>query len=233
MAKKERMKTGIPGFDVIIQGGFIPNSVNLINGGPGTGKSIFCMQFLWNGLKKGESCVYISFDASINKLQGDAMALGWDFSDYEKSKKVEFVRLDPYTSPDILVDVRKILEKNKPDRVVIDSLSVIAMSLKDPYLVRKMLYSLLEILENTDTTTLATSEIHSSPDVSDERSPKKEGVEEFVVDAIITCYNAGLGGKSDRAIRIVKMRRTDHVKGPVPMEITGKGVRVLDKDSVF
>jgi KaiC/GvpD/RAD55 family RecA-like ATPase len=46
----EKVPTGIPGFDQLVQGGFNKRSVNLIAGGPGCGKTIFCLQFLWEGI---------------------------------------------------------------------------------------------------------------------------------------------------------------------------------------
>jgi KaiC/GvpD/RAD55 family RecA-like ATPase len=58
----ERVKTGIPGFDEILNGGIPKRNVILLSGGPGTGKSIFSMQFLWNGLQMGEPGIYVALE---------------------------------------------------------------------------------------------------------------------------------------------------------------------------
>ena len=52
-------------------------------------------------------------------------------------------------------------------------------------------------------------------------------VEEFLCDSVIVLYYAGIGGASDRAIRVIKMRRTNHKRGPVPMEIGKSGLKIL------
>ena len=57
-----RISTGIPGLDPLIEGGFLENSVNLVTGETGTGKTIFCAQFLWDGLQKGDSGLYITLE---------------------------------------------------------------------------------------------------------------------------------------------------------------------------
>lgn len=58
----ERVNSGIPGLDKLIDGGFVKNSVNLISGSTGTGETIFGLQFIWHGLKIGENGVYISLE---------------------------------------------------------------------------------------------------------------------------------------------------------------------------
>ena len=58
----ERITTGIQNLDQTIEGGFKKGSINLVEGGPGSGKSIFGMQYLVNGIKKGENGVYITFE---------------------------------------------------------------------------------------------------------------------------------------------------------------------------
>ena len=68
----KRIKTGVPGFDKLIEGGLIQNSVNLLSGGTGTGKTIFCLQFLYSGAKESnEKGIYISFEESSEDLKSD------------------------------------------------------------------------------------------------------------------------------------------------------------------
>jgi len=62
---------------------------------------------------------------------------------------------------------------------------------------------------------------------SDVSKISRFGVEEFLCDSVIVLHSAGLGGDADRAVRIVKMRRTNHTKGPIPMEIGKGGIAVL------
>ena len=83
----KRISTGISGLDPLIQGGFKRNSVNLVAGGAGTGKSIFAMQFIIEGLKKNEPGIYITFEEKKEKVYEDMLEFGWDLEKYEKSEK--------------------------------------------------------------------------------------------------------------------------------------------------
>ena len=99
----DRCPTGIAGFDKLCQGGFVRNSYNFIVGGPGSGKSTFLLQFLWNGVTKfGENGLYCSFEPDIVETVNDGMAYGWDFSKLSSEGKIKFMRFSPQTSIDEL-----------------------------------------------------------------------------------------------------------------------------------
>ena len=92
----ERVKTGIPGFDNLIQGG-IPRGFNvLLLGQPGAGKTIFGLQYLVNGAMAGENGIYVSLDSSNEMVKSQGRMFGWDVDGLEKSGKINFlkVRLD-------------------------------------------------------------------------------------------------------------------------------------------
>ena len=83
-----RVQVGIPGFDALCSGGLIKNSVNLLSGGAGTGKSVFALQFLYNGITQfGEKGLYISFEEDLDDLREDAKVFGMDFYQLEEEKK--------------------------------------------------------------------------------------------------------------------------------------------------
>ena len=235
----DRVPTGIPGFDKLIGGGFIKESTNLIAGGTGSGKSIFCLQFLFNGISKfNEPGLYISFEEPIESLKEDANMFGWDFDKFERNKKITFLYLTPYTTTDLQSLLAEEIPKSKAKRVVIDSISVFAMALNDLYRIRKQIYFLANSLEKIGATSLLTSEIvgEAPLDISSasrDGTFSRYGVEEFIADSVVTLHNAGLGGSGDRAVRILKMRRTDHVKGPVPFEIGNQGIKVFQKERSY
>ena len=70
----ERLSTGIAGVNKITQGGFIKSSVNLVVGGPGSGKTIFATQFLMEGLQNNEGCLYITFEERKKKFYDGMLA---------------------------------------------------------------------------------------------------------------------------------------------------------------
>lgn len=227
-----RIKSGIQGFDNLCQGGFIKDSITLVSGVAGSGKSIFAMQFLHYGIQSGEKGLYISFEENLDDLKKDALVFGWDFDRLEREKKCRFAYIFPYElnnfQPLLISEVTRLGAK----RVVIDSTSAFGMSLENEYEVRKQLFSLTMQLKKLECTTILTSEV---VEASLEGTGKlsRFGVEEFVADSVIVLHYGGLGGDSDRALQIVKMRRTDHVKGPVPMKITEKGISVSGKGKFY
>ena len=223
-----RTKTGIPGFDQVIQGGLIKNSVNLLSGGTGTGKTIFCLQFLFNGAKEfNEKGVYLSFEESVEDLKSDAAELGLNFDAVANKVKIIHIPLHNITSVSSLLKGE--ISEFKPKRIVIDSLSAIAMPMEDDFERRKEINIIKEALKNMDCTSILISEAPSEGGMGTESIGQfsRFGIEEFMCDSLIVLYYAGIGGESDRAIRVVKMRRTNHLRGPIPMEIGKLGVTVL------
>ena len=120
----ERVKTGIPGFDNLIQGG-IPRGFNvLLLGQPGAGKTIFGLQYLVNGAEQGENGIYVSLDSSNEMVKSQGRMFGWDVDGLEKSGKINFlkVRLD---KPKIYIFdmLRDAIKKSNAKRLVFDSLA--------------------------------------------------------------------------------------------------------------
>ncbi len=224
--QEARVPTGIPGFDALCEGGLLGGSVNLVAGGPGTGKTAFVSQFLYNGATEyDEKGIYISFEEDLDNLKKDMKDFGWDFETLEQQGKIQFVYFGPYETTDIQARIIREISKTNAKRVVIDSISVFAMALKSDYDIRKEIYNLASLLKRLNCTALLVSEIVGDL-AENSNTMSRYGVEEFVADSVITLHYSGLGGKGDRALRIVKMRRTNHKKGIVSMDITGKGVVV-------
>jgi KaiC/GvpD/RAD55 family RecA-like ATPase len=87
VGKLERVKTGIKGLDELLLGGFPKESITLISGPPGSGKSIFCYQFIAKGIEEGDKCLYLTLDKKIEGLLVQAAELGITFdSAIEKGK---------------------------------------------------------------------------------------------------------------------------------------------------
>ncbi len=73
----ERSRTGIAGLDDILNGGFIPNRLYLIEGNPGAGKTTLALQFLFEGVKREEKCLYITLSETTEELEAGAQSHGW------------------------------------------------------------------------------------------------------------------------------------------------------------
>jgi len=200
-----------------------------VTGGIGTGKTLFSLQFAVNQIKAGENVLYISFDENSRRLTADAAAMGWDLDAYQKQGKMQIVTIEPISNPDFYSQISKTITQYGISIVVVDSVSEMALAFQDNiYRLRRELYVLSDLLHKHDCTTLITAEVpgEASLDAMGGGTLTRDGITEFVVDTVITLHNAGIGGEGDRAIRVLKMRRTQHVREPIGMKITNKGLVV-------
>lgn len=219
----ERVETGIPGFDKLIEGGLVKGSTNLIAGNSGTGKTLFCMQYLWNGLQKGENGVYITLEQKPEDIVADVSRFGWDFSKYTGK-----FRLESLIASDITTVTKRIVENIRAvnaKRFVLDSLTIATMGWKErpeeSFQLRGKAFDMLNTLKSLGVTSLIISEVPRSA----KEEISKFGFEEFVVDSVVLLNYMTVGGAS-RNLQILKMRRTDHGKKIYPFEITERGVMV-------
>jgi KaiC/GvpD/RAD55 family RecA-like ATPase len=219
MAMK-RVSTGIDGLDGLIEGGFVQGSVNMVTGSTGTGKTIFGTQFMWCGLQKGETCVYITMEEDPIDIKEDVASFGWDFAKYEKRGLCRVIYHDPAQVNNLSSVMTEEISKLKANRLVIDSTSIMGLNIEKPSQVRRRLFGVVSALKNHDgCTALVLTEVPE-----DSKALSRWGVEEFVVDGVIVLNYLGIGEEFNRSMMIRKMRRTNHGKDIYPFEITSQGI---------
>lgn len=121
----ERVKTGIQGFDSLVEGG-IPKGANLLLvGSPGTGKTIFGLQYLYTGTQNDERGLYITLDSRAEEIRDQGMQFGWDIKKLEDEKKIIFLEipLNRQSRINIFKLIEDTIKKEGITRVVFDSLS--------------------------------------------------------------------------------------------------------------
>jgi len=217
----ERIPSGIPGLDKLIEGGLVKGSTVLVSGAAGTGKTIFCTQFLMEGLKHGETCMFITLEERPDDIINDVKRFGWNLQKYADDKKLYLEFQDPFQITDITSPLLDKIQQHKVQRVAIDSTAVFELYYKDPSDIRKQLFKLLTGLKNIGVTSIITSELPE-----EYKTLGKFGVEEFVVDGVIVLHYLGIGESAYSSLQIRKMRRTKHEKDVFPMEITEEGIVV-------
>ncbi|RLJ04726.1 MAG: hypothetical protein DRP18_04340 [Candidatus Aenigmatarchaeota archaeon] len=248
----KRVKTGIEGFDKLVQGGFPEGSCVLLAGTPGTGKTIFSLEYLYNGaLKFKEKGLYISVGQPVDSLIEQAKLFGWDIEKLINNGMLEIIyistkELDQNISQ-FIVDK---IQQNNIKRAVIDSISVLAtnapvykslneISVVDilehrsffspPILgdsiIKKFIYTFIENLRTADScTTILISEASEKGEFI-----CRDTVSEFACDGIIIMGLMSIGNENYRSIQIRKMRLTDQGKDIYPLEITKNGIVVKTK----
>ena len=216
-----RRTSGIPGLDKLMEGGLVEKDVYLITGTTGTGKTLFCSQFLWDGLQKGEKGIFFSLEELPQDVLHDGEIFGWDFKKYIDKGDFIIKYEDPFEITDITTVVKESVKKFGAKRVVFDSTSIFGMVFENEHELRKRLYQLIKALKETDAVILMTAEI-----LEDSKGLSRFGVEEFVVDGVIVLNYLGVGDVSTRSLLIRKMRRTDHSKDSFILKIGKSGLSI-------
>ena len=241
----KKLPTGIEGLDVLLSGGLPEKRTILVVGGPGSGKSILCTQFLKEGLEKNnEGVIYVSLDYSKKAFMNDMLQFGWDFDMYEKNGRFLFlegaaIRRLPqttasvelvYTPDDLtledLVDLLSLhIEKIEAKRVVIDDITALTFRFPDDVQRRSAILSLIESLSALGVTTVIISE------ASVYDTGREINTEEYLSDGVIGMY---LLKDGTRAIQISKMRGVQVDNKPHPYNIVDKvGIEVYPTETIF
>lgn len=223
-----RIPTGIPGLDSLMEGGILKNNMILVTGGTGTGKTILCLQFIFDGLKRGEPCVYLTLEEEPEDIKADALQFGWDLDKYEEKGLFRMIHHDPFETDVSSVLVNQI-EYIKAKRLVVDSISMLGLYMKDLATIRKQLGKLMRAVKNGGCTSLVISEIEE-----ESKKLSRFGVEEFVVDGVLILNYLGIGQETNRSLQIRKMRRTNHGKDIYPFKIGKDGVMLeIEQESAL
>ena len=217
----DRVKSGIKGLDELISGGFLSGHSIVVMGPAGAGKTIFSCEFIWEGLEKGEKCMYITFEELPEEIKKDAMAFGWDFDKHEKKGNLIISYKDPFQTTDVTNTLTQEIRQKGITRIVVDSISLLGLYFTNPQEIRKELFKLICALKSTDATTLLTAEVREELNFA-----PRYGVEEYVADASIILFFTGIGENGFRSIQVRKMRNTNHSKNTHPFKITGKGIEI-------
>lgn len=228
----ERIPSGIPGLDDEIEGGFIRNSVNLVAGSPGAGKSIFAMQFLLEGLRQGESCLFVSFEENKSSVYKYMATFGWDLEAYEDRRKFFFMRYSPSQVYKLLEEgggmVENIIRTYGVTRIAIDSMTSFTLLYRDELAVREALLSLFNLIGEWRCTTVLTAEQESNPE------QHKPSIIEFEVDSVILLYNFRTSQNvRQRVAEILKMRGTRFAQKIFPMKIESRGLSFYPHDLAY
>ena len=230
--KIERLSTGVKRLDELLEGGIPRGFFVAVTGEPGTGKTILCISFIYQGVVENDKNIYVTTEESRNSIIAQAQQFGMDFDSAIKAKRLIIIDAlmregDPWSLTKLEIDelLNKILEAKKSlgygrARLVIDSLS--AFWLDKPALARKYSYQIKRLLSKWDFTILATSQYAITTSAA-----FGWGVE-HVADGIIRFKRSLDNGVLKRYLIIEKMRQTNHSLNMQEINILpGKGLVIL------
>ncbi len=223
-----RTSSGIPGLDALIGGGIPEGNLVVLSGDPGSGKSVFCWQFLYEGATKyNENAVYVSLEESDKIIIGNAKRFGWDFQELVSKKKMKIVTVELYDFERLKNVIEDTIRSIGAKRVVIDPGVIFRLFFDRELDARKRIVSLGKMLKKIGCTTIITNEIAL------DKMASLYGLEEYVSDGVILLYHTKLKNRFVRSIGILKMRNTVISEQLKPIQITSKGIKVLSKAELF
>lgn len=218
-----RAKSGIPNLDRAIEGGFKTNSVTMLGGCAGAGKSIFATHFLLEGIEKQHvPGVYVTFSEDKDSFFENMKRFGWDLTAHEDKNRLTFIIYTPEqlgkeikTGKGIIGDL---IHKMGAKRFVLDGLLPFLLLYQTPLARKEACVELVRLLRRWGCTSLIICKCQS-PGKADEHS-----LLESDVDSIIWLHYFSDGVNRMRCMEIFKMRGTDHIKHIFPFEICAKGL---------
>ncbi|MBC7085536.1 MAG: circadian clock protein KaiC [Methanomethylovorans sp.] len=219
-ALPEKVSSGIPGLDRMLEGGLFSNSSTLVTGKPGTGKTTFGLQFISEGLDRKEPCVIVNFECVQTSLISKAKKYGWHIEQYIDSGLLRIVSTDPdsmWPEEHETLIKESILDVDAR-RLFFDGIFNLEMMLPDQLQLRGYLYSLLKYLKKRNVTSIFTTPRSSSTITENTRMDA-----ELLMDNIIILRNSE-GGR--RYMCVSKSKGTQHRLNPTEYAITEKGIRI-------
>jgi circadian clock protein KaiC len=226
----ERVKTGIAGLDDMLDGGFLSQSANLVEGAPGTGKSTLGMQYIHSGITQfDQPGLILTFEEFAQQYYDDAANFGWDFRALEQAGKLRVIMTSPEVSYSDLgsVDgrIQDMIKEIGAQRILVDSLSHFDRLSDDPIARRGILYGFINSLKREGLTSLLTRE--NSALIGEIDGPEEDIA--FVADSYIMLRYVEIESAIHKALLVLKLRGSDHAKDIRQYEITRSGIEVQSK----
>jgi circadian clock protein KaiC len=227
--------TGIDGFDEITGGGLPTGRPSLVCGPPGTGKSIFAMQFLVNGVTRyGEPGVFLTFEESREELVANVRSFGFGVDRLEREGRllVDALPLEPQTVETgefdleaLIVRLAWAVDQVGAKRVAVDNVEALFTAFSRPALVRAEVRRLFRWLKDHELTAVITGE-------RGEDMVTRHGMQEYLSDCVVVLDHRIVQDVATRRMRVLKYRGAMHGRNEYPFLIGADGLEVLPITSI-
>lgn len=228
--------TGIQGLDEITNGGLPRGRPTLICGGAGSGKTLLATSFLVNGAEQfDEAGVLMTFEENGEEIASDVASLGFDlpalvaagklFIDYVRIERSEIEETGEYDLEGLFVRLEHAIRSTGAKRIVLDTIESLFSGLSNSNILRAELRRLFRWLKDKGLTAVITAE-------RGEGTLTRQGLEEYVSDAVILLDHRVTEQVSTRRLRVVKYRGSHHGTNEYPFLIDRQGLSVLPVTSL-
>lgn len=230
----QKVPTGIRGLDEILFGGLPKGHTILFSGGPGTGKTILAMEFLYRGALAGEPGLFISFEEQAEDIRANIMSIGLDIKNLEQSGKLRTlhfqiphgaVQAGDFNIQGLLALIDGNLKSLGATRIVLDAIDVLIRVFADPEREREEMYILNDWLRQRSLTTILTVK-------SMVEEKQTFSFLDFMADCIISLDQRMTGQIRTRRLNVVKYRGSNFLSNEHPYVISPNGVVLMPVSAI-
>ena len=229
----ERSATGVPGLDDVLHGGLLPGRFYLVDGNPGAGKTTLALQYLLEGVRNGERCLYVTLSETRDELVAGAASHGWSLDgieflelfteDSELPGEQDLTMYHP-SEVELNQTVRKVVdavERFKPSRMVLDSLSELRLLSQSSLRYRRQILALKQFFVGRDCTVL----------LLDDRTAEGPDMQlQSIAHGVISLdHGVPAYGRALRQLKVVKFRGSDFSSGFQDLSIRRGGLEVFPR----
>ncbi len=232
-ALSAKARTGIAGFDEITQGGLPGGRTTLLEGGPGSGKTLMALQTLVNGARlDNEPGIFVAFEESTERIAANAENFGWDLAALREKKlflldaqqSPDLVQAGDFTLDGMLAVLAAKVREIKARRIVFDALDVLLALLNDPVAERREMFRLHEWLLAQGLSAVITCKAGGP---ANQAAPEPQlSFMQFMVDCAVVLNQEMVQGVSQRNLRVVKYRGSAFSENEAPFLFGEAGLEV-------
>jgi KaiC/GvpD/RAD55 family RecA-like ATPase len=200
------VSTGVAGLDAVLNGGLPSGRLHVVSGPPGSGKTTLSAQFITDGARRDETCLYVTMHETKRELVADMSSFSFGFDRAVSAGKVRFLDLTDEESRRALGQygveggltnrLAALIEETNVDRAVVDSTMLLKQFVEDP---ETEIIDFLTALKSTDATVLLISEMTDPTAYADEH---------FLAHGVVFFHNFLKTSGMIRAVQVIKMRGT-------------------------
>ena len=224
----EKIATGIRGVDIALHGGLPGGRVTLVSGGPGTGKSLLGLEFLYRSALEGHPGLFISFEETGASIRENVSSFGWDFASLEREGKLFIIEgnIDSVTAfsgqfnlKGLLAIIEGKAREMNAERIVIDALDVLLDVFNDPFKEKQQTLVLKEWLIKHSMTAVLTSKSQKSATMR----PAPDYLD-FMADCVIYLDQRLQDQVNTKRFQILKYRGSSYDTNEIPFLIAKCGM---------